>query len=105
MQRRLVDVQSVSSFQGLITNVTSIKKNSREVDCLQVIPDLGWELCSECVAQSTLVLLDSVVTDHVLTEVLHAQVGEVRTFSFHRIVPGVHSNQGPIRPILLGRCV
>ena len=73
MHSRLVDVESVSSFESLATEVAGVEEHPWEMDCLQVISHLGREFCPEGCAQPTVIFLYVVITDDILAQVFHAE--------------------------------
>ena len=65
MHCSLVNVESILALEYLATHMAGVEEQSWEVDCLQVMFHFGWKLGLESVTESTVILLDILVTDHI----------------------------------------
>ena len=61
-----VNVESILSLESLLTLMTSVEEQPREVDCLKVMLHFWRKFGLKSVTKSTMELLDVLVTDNIL---------------------------------------
>ena len=69
MHCSFVNVESILSLESLLTLMTSVEEQPREVDCLQMMLHFGRKFGLKSVTKSTMELLDVLVTDNILGQV------------------------------------